>query len=310
MIEPALPYHIPALAKETIDLLAPQPNGIYVDATFGGGGHSRLIIGNLSAQGKLYAFDQDADAYKNRINDPRFHFVHGNFRYLRQFLHYYGVTAIDGIIADLGVSFHHFDTPQRGFSFRLEGPLDMRMNQQAKTTAADILNTYTEEQLANIFRLYGELSNAKNLARAILQRRQQQPFAYTGDLLKVAETNLRHYNDKKELSQLFQALRIEVNDELGALQDMLSAARTILKPQGRIAILTYHSLEDRMVKNFFRTGNIQGELQKDFYGNILTPFRLLTNKPITASEQEVNSNPRSRSAKLRVAEKKNEEPVF
>ncbi len=310
MIEPALPYHIPALAKETIDLLAPQPNGIYVDATFGGGGHSRLIIGNLSAQGKLYAFDQDADAYKNRINDPRFHFVHGNFRYLRQFLHYYGVTAIDGIIADLGVSFHHFDTPQRGFSFRLEGPLDMRMNQQAKTTAADILNTYTEEQLANIFRLYGELSNAKNLARAILQRRQQQPFAYTGDLLKVAETKPRHYNDKKELSQLFQALRIEVNDELGALQDMLSAARTILKPQGRIAILTYHSLEDRMVKNFFRTGNIQGELQKDFYGNILTPFRLLTNKPITASEQEVNSNPRSRSAKLRVAEKKNEEPVF
>ncbi len=310
MIEPALPYHIPALAKETIDLLAPQPDGIYVDATFGGGGHSRLIIGNLSAQGKLYAFDQDADAYKNRINDPRFHFVHGNFRYLRQFLHYYGVTAIDGIIADLGVSFHHFDTPQRGFSFRLEGPLDMRMNQQAKTTAADILNTYTEEQLANIFRLYGELSNAKNLARAILQRRQQQPFAYTRDLLKVAETTLRHYNDKKELSQLFQALRIEVNDELGALQDMLSAARTILKPQGRIAILTYHSLEDRMVKNFFRTGNIQGELQKDFYGNILTPFRLLTNKPITASEQEVNSNPRSRSAKLRVAEKKNEEPVF
>lgn len=310
MIEPALPYHIPALAKETIDLLALKPDGIYVDATFGGGGHSRLIIGNLSAQGKLYAFDQDADAYKNRINDPRFHFVHGNFRYLRQFLHYYGVTAIDGIIADLGVSFHHFDTPQRGFSFRLEGPLDMRMNQQAKTTAADVLNTYTEEQLANIFRLYGELSNAKNLARAILQRRQQQPFAYTGDLLKVAETTLRHYNDKKELSQLFQALRIEVNDELGALQDMLSAARTILKPQGRIAILTYHSLEDRMVKNFFRTGNIQGELQKDFYGNILTPFRLLTNKPITASEQEVNSNPRSRSAKLRVAEKKNEEPVF
>lgn len=310
MIEPALPYHIPALAKETIDLLAPQPDGIYVDATFGGGGHSRLIIGNLAAQGKLYAFDQDADAYKNRINDPRFHFVHANFRYLKQFLHYYGVTAIDGIIADLGVSFHHFDTPQRGFSFRLEGPLDMRMNQQAKTTAADILNTYTEEQLANIFRLYGELSNAKNLARAILQRRQQQPFAYTGDLLKVAETTLRHYNDKKELSQLFQALRIEVNDELGALQDMLSAARTILKPQGRIAILTYHSLEDRMVKNFFRRGNIQGELQKDFYGNILTPFQLLTNKPITASEQEVNSNPRSRSAKLRVAEKKNEEPVF
>lgn len=309
MIEPALPYHIPALAKETIDLLAIQPDGTYVDATFGGGGHARLIISNLSAKGQLYAFDQDADAYQNRINDPRFHFIHGNFRYLKQFLHYYGVTAINGIIADLGVSFHHFDTPERGFSFRLEGPLDMRMNRQAKTTAADILNTYTEEQLANIFRLYGELPSAMSLARAILQRRQQQPFTCTEDLLKVAEANLRPYAGKRELSQIFQALRIEVNDELGALQDMLLAAQTVLKPQGRIAILTYHSLEDRMVKNFFRAGNIQGDIQKDFYGNIRTPFRLLTNKPIIASLQEVNSNPRSRSAKLRVAEKKDEEPV-
>ncbi len=309
MIEPALPYHIPALAKETIELLAIQPDGIYVDATFGGGGHARLILNNLSATGQLYAFDQDADAFQNRINDPRFYFVYSNFRYLQQFLHYYGVTTVNGIIADLGVSFHHFDTPQRGFSFRLDGPLDMRMNRQATTTAADILNTYSEEQLTNIFRLYGELPNARNLARAILQQRQQQPFANTADLLKVAENKLRPYTDKKELSQIFQALRIEVNDELGALQDMLSAARTLLKPQGRIAILTYHSLEDRIVKNFFRSGNLQGEIQKDFYGNILTPFRLLTGKPVTASLQEVNSNPRSRSAKLRVAEKKYEEPV-
>ncbi len=309
MIEPALPYHIPALAKETIELLAIQPDGIYVDATFGGGGHARLILNDLSATGQLYAFDQDADAFQNRINDPRFHFVYSNFRYLQQFLHYYGVTTVNGIIADLGVSFHHFDTPQRGFSFRLDGPLDMRMNRQATTTAADILNTYSEEQLTNIFRLYGELPNARNLARAILQQRQQQPFANTADLLKVAENKLRPYTDKKELSQIFQALRIEVNDELGALQDMLSAARTLLKPQGRIAILTYHSLEDRIVKNFFRSGNLQGEIQKDFYGNILTPFRLLTGKPVTASLQEVYSNPRSRSAKLRVAEKKYEEPV-
>ena len=304
MSESVMPYHIPALAAETIEGLAIRPDGVYVDVTFGGGGHSRLIMQALGAEGRLFGFDQDEDAYANRLEDERFQFVHSNFRYIRQFLHYYGVTAIDGLVGDLGVSFHHFDSAERGFSFRLEGPLDMRMNQQGKTTAADIVNGYSEEQLECLFRLYGEVQGARGLAKAIVVSREKQPILHTEELAEVVGRCTRRDAEKKELAKVFQALRIEVNDEMGALRDMLESARELLRPGGRIAILTYHSLEDRMVKNFLRSGNIEGEITKDFYGNILTPFRLVNNKPIMASEEEVERNPRSRSAKLRIAEKK------
>lgn len=299
-----MPYHIPALAAETIEGLDIRPDGVYVDVTFGGGGHSRLIMKALGVEGRLFGFDQDEDAYANRLEDERFQFVHSNFRYIRQFLHYYGVTAIDGLVGDLGVSFHHFDSAERGFSFRLEGPLDMRMNQQGKTTAADIVNGYSEEQLERLFRLYGEVQGARGLAKAIVVSREKQPILHTEELAEVVGRCTRRDAEKKELAKVFQALRIEVNDEMGALRDMLESARELLRPGGRIAILTYHSLEDRMVKNFLRSGNIEGEITKDFYGNILTPFRLVNNKPIMASEEEVERNPRSRSAKLRIAEKK------
>ena len=304
MSESVMPYHIPALAAETIEGLDIRPDGVYVDVTFGGGGHSRLIMKALGAEGRLFGFDQDEDAYANRLKDERFRFVHSNFRYIRQFLHYYGVTAIDGLVGDLGVSFHHFDSAERGFSFRLEGPLDMRMNQQGKTTAADIVNGYSEEQLERLFRLYGEVQGARGLAKAIVVSREKQSILHTEELAEVVGRCTRRDAEKKELAKVFQALRIEVNDEMGALRDMLESARELLRPGGRIAILTYHSLEDRMVKNFLRSGNIEGEITKDFYGNILTPFRLVNNKPIMASEEEVERNPRSRSAKLRIAEKK------
>ncbi len=304
MSESVMPYHIPALAAETIEGLDIRPDGVYVDVTFGGGGHSRLIMKALGVEGRLFGFDQDEDAYANRLEDERFQFVHSNFRYIRQFLHYYGVTAIDGLVGDLGVSFHHFDSAERGFSFRLEGPLDMRMNQQGKTTAADIVNGYSEEQLERLFRLYGEVQGARGLAKAIVVSREKQPILHTEELAEVVGRCTRRDAEKKELAKVFQALRIEVNDEMGALRDMLESARELLRPGGRIAILTYHSLEDRMVKNFLRSGNIEGEITKDFYGNILTPFRLVNNKPIMASEEEVERNPRSRSAKLRIAEKK------
>lgn len=304
MTERGMTYHIPALAKETIEALNIQPDGTYIDVTFGGGGHSRLIMEQLSENGRLFGFDQDADAYGNRIQDKRFQFVHGNFRYVRQFLHYYGVTQIDGLVADLGVSFHHFDTADRGFSFRFDGPLDMRMNQSGGMTAADIVNHYEEKQLETIFRLYGELQNARNMAHAIVTSRAEKPILRTEELAQIAEKHCRRDTEKKELAKVFQALRIETNNEMGALHDMLNAAKTLLKPQGRIAILTYHSLEDRMVKNFFRSGNIEGIIEKDFYGNTLTPFRIVSNKPITASEEEVTNNPRARSAKLRIAEKR------
>ncbi len=306
MSELVMPYHIPALAAETIEGLCIRPDGMYVDVTFGGGGHSRLIMNELGVSGRLFGFDQDADAYANRLEDDRFQFVHSNFRYIKQFLHYYGVTAIDGLVGDLGVSFHHFDSAERGFSFRLEGPLDMRMNQQGKTMAADIVNGYSEEALERLFRLYGEVQGSRGLAKAIVLSRQKQPILHTEELAEVVGRCTRRDAEKKESAKVFQALRIEVNDEMGALRDMLESARDILRPGGRIAILTYHSLEDRMVKNFFRSGNIEGEIVKDFYGNILTPFRLVNNKPIVASEEEVERNPRSRSAKLRIAEKKDE----
>ncbi len=295
-------YHIPAMLNETIQALNIRPDGIYVDVTLGGGGHSREILKHLTS-GTLYSLDQDQEAINNQTNIPaNWKLIHTNFRYLTNFMDYLGITQIDGLLADLGVSFHHFDEAERGFSFRFNGPLDMRMNQQATQTAADIVNTYSEEDLTRVLALYGELKNAKPLARKIINAR---PIITTWDLLKALTGDTSLELDpfrKKELTCVFQALRIEVNDELGALRDMLLAARELLAPQGRIAILTYHSLEDRIVKNFLRSGNLDGTIEKDFYGNMLTPFRLIE-KGLTASDEEVERNPRARSAKLRVAEK-------
>ena len=293
-------YHIPAMLQETIEGLAIKPQGVYVDVTFGGGGHSRAMMECLQDGGHLFSFDQDADALQNAIEDERWTFVHSNFRYLRNWMDYYGVEQIDGLLADLGVSFHHFDCPERGFSFRFSAPLDMRMNQTAKRTAADIVNGYSEEELAKIFFLYGELKNGRGIAKNICKARSQKPIERTEDLVAASRIPAEM---SKELARLFQALRIEVNDEMGALRDMLVAARDLLKPGGRIAILTYHSLEDRLVKNFLRSGNLEGTIEKDFYGNNLSPFTLIE-KGREASAEEVERNPRARSAKLRVAEKK------
>ena len=316
-------YHIPAMLRETIQGLNIQPDGLYVDVTFGGGGHSRAILdpSNSPSMGeikKLYSFDQDLDALRNAEqsgmqNNEQWQFVHSNFRYLRNFMDYYGVAQIDGLLGDLGVSFHHFDCPERGFSFRFSAPLDMRMNQTGGKTAADILNTYTEEDLARVLYIYGEMNNSRQIAKKIIKARAQKAIERTEDLVDLAIGNGRWAigengeinipaGAKKDLAKLFQALRIEVNDEMGALREMLLAAKDLLKPGGRIAILTYHSLEDRIVKNFLRSGNLEGKIEKDFYGNILSPFKVLE-KGLTASEEEVERNPRARSAKLRVAEK-------
>ena len=293
-------YHIPAMLKETIEGLDIKPDGVYVDVTFGGGGHSRAIMKGLQDGGYLYSFDQDADALRNAIEDERWTFVHSNFRYLRNWMDYYGVEKIDGLLADLGVSFHHFDCPERGFSFRFSAPLDMRMNQTAKRTAADIVNSYSEEELARIFYLYGELNSGRAIAKNICRTRSQKAIERTEDLVAASRIPAER---SKELARLFQALRIEVNDELGALREMLVAARDLLQPGGRIAILTYHSLEDRLVKNCLRSGNLEGTIEKDFYGNNLSPFTLIE-KGREASPEEVERNPRARSAKLRVAEKR------
>lgn len=299
-----LAYHIPALLNETVEGLEILPDGVYADLTFGGGGHSRAILSHLSANGKLYGFDQDIDAYANRIDDKRFTFVYSNFRYLSNFMRYYGEEQIDGIVADLGVSFHHFDDEKRGFSFRFEeGELDMRMNRNSSLTARDILNTYTEERLADIFFLFGEMKNSRRVASEIVKARASRPFATTDDFLKVVSKFIKPTQEKKELAQLFQALRIEVNNEIDVLKSMLSQSLKVLKPGGRIAVLTYHSLEDRIVKNYFKTGNISGKVEKDFFGRIDTPFRLVNNKVIVPSDEEIERNPRSRSAKLRIAEK-------
>ena len=297
------------MLKETIEGLNIKPEGVYIDVTFGGGGHSRAILdklhemenGKLTIEncGHLYSFDQDIEALQNKIEDEQWTFVHSNFRYLRNWMDYYGVEHIDGLLADLGVSFHHFDCPERGFSFRFSAPLDMRMNQTAKRTAADIVNGYSEEELAKILYLYGEMKNGRGIARNICKARNQMAILRTEDLVAASRIPAEM---SKELARLFQALRIEVNDEMGALREMLVAARDLLKPGGRIAILTYHSLEDRLVKNFFRSGNLEGTIEKDFYGNILTPFEVIE-KGREASEEEVERNPRARSAKLRVAEK-------
>ena len=310
-------YHIPAMLNETIESLAVRPDGVYVDVTFGGGGHSRAILRAMDEgekteqEGRLFSFDQDADALRNAIDDGRWMFVHSNFRYLKNWMDYYGVEHIDGLLADLGVSFHHFDCPERGFSFRFSAPLDMRMNQTAKRTAADVVNGYSEEELTRILWLYGELKNGRQIARAICKARTEKPIERTEDLVEnltptfsIREGEIEvPPQKKKELAKLFQALRIEVNDELGALREMLLAAKDLLKPGGRIAVLTYHSLEDRLVKNFFRSGNLEGTIEKDFYGNILTPFEVIE-KGREASPEEVERNPRALSAKLRVAERR------
>ena len=356
-------YHIPAMLRETIQGLNIQPDGLYVDVTFGGGGHSRAILEAIKreakgkkAKGKLFSFDQDLDAYYNaersgfgnresgvesqetgignresgvekqetgignrESGNQQWQFVHSNFRYLRNFMDYYGVEQIDGLLADLGVSFHHFDCPERGFSFRFSAPLDMRMNQTGGKTAADILNTYSEEDLARVLYIYGEMKNSRQIAKKIVKAREKKAIERTEELVALVMGNRESgignqisgignreldipAGAKKELAKLFQALRIEVNDEMGALREMLLAAKDLLKPGGRIAILTYHSLEDRIVKNFLRSGNLDGTIEKDFYGNILSPFKVIE-KGLTASNEEVERNPRARSAKLRVAEK-------
>ena len=301
------PYHVPVLLKESVDGLAIQPDGIYVDVTFGGGGHSREILSRLGEKGHLYSFDQDADAEKNIVNDDRFTFVRSNFRYISQWMRYYGVEKIDGLLGDLGVSSHHFDDETRGFSFRFDAPLDMRMNRRAGMTAADIVNNYSEEQLADIFYLYGELKQARKLARAVVTARGEQPILTTGQLSDVTEKVIsgpRHTSaaSKKDQARVFQALRIEVNHEMDALRDMLNGATQLLKEGGRLSIITYHSLEDRIVKNVMKAGNAEGKVEQDFFGRIDTPYRLI-NKVTTPSDDEQQRNPRSRSAKLRIAEK-------
>jgi len=285
-----------------------NPDGTYVDVTFGGGGHSKAILERLSANGHLYAFDQDADAEQNIPADDRFTFVRSNFRYLRNWLRYYGAIPVDGILADLGVSSHHFDTMERGFSIREDGPLDMRMNQQATRTAAEIVNGYDAGQLAEIFDWYGELHNARAIANAIIRDRQANgEIRTTAQLHKAVSKQLNPAREKKDLAKVFQALRIEVNDELVVLKEMLSAAIEVLKPGGKLVVMSYHSLEDRLVKNFMRSGNAKGLIEKDFYGNPISVLRQLKGYPISPSEQEQEQNPRSRSAKLRVAEKTKEQ---
>lgn len=303
MEEKEIGYHIPVLLGQSVDGLAVSPEGIYVDATFGGGGHSREIMSRLGPGGRLYGFDQDADAEANGFDDPRFVFVRSNFRYLANFMKYYGVEAIDGLLADLGVSSHHFDDRGRGFSFRFDGALDMRMNTRAGRTAAEVVNTYSEEALADVFYLYGELRNARKLAAALVKARAKKPVAAIGDLLEIVRPFTGKEKEKKFLAQVFQALRIEVNDEMRALKSMLQQACGCLKPGGRLVVITYHSLEDRLVKNFLKTGNFEGKAEQDFFGNVRSPFRPVNSKVIVPAGEEIAANPRSRSAKLRIAEK-------
>ncbi len=295
-------YHIPALLPQTLDALDINPGGIYVDATLGGGGHSRAIVERLeTGKGHLYSFDQDEDAVKRAFSDPRFTVVYSNFRYLTNFMRYYGVDGVDGVLADLGVSFHHFDDSERGFSFRWEGPLDMRMNRKAKRTAAWVLENFTEAQLADMFYLYGELKTSRKLASAIVKARNEKPVTTVEQLLAIIKPFINPRQEKKELAQIFQSLRIEVNNEIDVLKSFLTQALAVLKPGGRLAVITYHSLEDRLVKNFMKTGNMSGKVEQDFYGRNLAPMKLLNSKPIVPDEDEINRNPRSRSAKLRVA---------
>lgn len=301
----AATYHVPVLLGESVDGLNIKPGGIYVDVTFGGGGHSREILSRLTDGAHLYSFDQDADAECN-IPDAgdSFTFVRSNFRYLKNWMRYYGVEHIDGLLADLGVSSHHFDDAERGFSFRFDAPLDMRMNKRAGRTAAEIVNTYDEERLADIFYVYGEMKNSRRIASALVKARQTAEIKTTKDFLAAVEPFFKREREKKDMARLFQALRIEVNHEMDALREMLLAASELLAPGGRLSVITYHSLEDRMVKNVMKSGNVEGKVQQDFFGRIETPFRLVNNKVILPSDQEQADNPRSRSAKLRIAEKK------
>ena len=296
-------YHIPALLTPCIEGLNVKSDGVYADVTFGAGGHSRAIVERLGENGRLYGFDQDKDAIANAIDDPKFTFVYSNFSYISNFMRYYGENGIDGIMADLGVSFHHFDECDRGFSVRFNGKLDMRMNQNAERDAQWIVANYSEEQLAQILFLYGELKSSRRIAAAIVKARQSKPITTTGELIDVITPYLNPRQEKKEAILVFQALRIEVNNEIEVLKSLLQQSLKVLKPGGRFVVLTYHSLEDRLVKNFFKTGNIEGKMEKDFFGRSTSPFKLINNKVIVASPEEVERNPRSRSAKLRIAEK-------
>lgn len=304
MTETAPTYHVPVLLNESIDGLAIKPGGTYVDVTFGGGGHSREILRRLGSDGRLFSFDQDADAEKNIVDDGCFTFVHSNFRWLANWMRYYDVEHIDGLLADLGVSSHHFDDAERGFSFRYDAPLDMRMNREGGKTAADIVNSDSQEQLADIFYLYGELRQSRQIAAAIVKARTQKPILTTQDFLQVVDPLFRREKEKKDMARLFQALRIEVNHEMAALSEMLTSATKLLAAGGRLSVITYHSLEDRMVKNVMKTGNVNGKAEEDpVYGRKPSPYRLVNNKVIVPSEEETERNPRSRSAKLRIAEK-------
>lgn len=297
-------YHTPVLLEESVNGMNIRPDGTYVDVTFGGGGHSKYILSKLGKNGRLLSFDQDEDAEKNIVNDKRFTFVRSNFRYLHNFLRYYQVEKVDAILADLGVSSHHFDDSERGFSFRFDGKLDMRMNKRAGMTAADIVNTYEEEKLASVFYLYGELKNSRKLASVIAKARNNQKIETIEDFLSVIKPLFGREREKKELAKVFQALRIEVNQEMEALKEMLYATIEALKPGGRLVVITYHSLEDRMVKNIMKSGNVEGKVEQDFFGNIQSPFALVNNRVIVPDDAELQRNPRSRSAKLRIAEKK------
>ncbi len=303
MIKTAETYHVSVLLKESVDGLDIRPDGVYVDVTFGGGGHSKEILGRLGTHGHLYGFDQDADAELNIVNDDRFTFVRSNFRYLKNWMRYYEVEGLDGLLADLGVSSHHFDDESRGFSFRFDAPLDMRMNKRAGMTAADVLNNYTEEQLSDVFYLYGELKNARKIASLLVKARQERPIQTTGQLMELTEKLFAREREKKEMTKLFQALRIEVNHEMDALMEMLLGACELLKPGGRLSVITYHSLEDRIVKNMMRAGNAEGKAEQDFFGQTKSPLHLINNRVIVPSDEELVANPRSRSAKLRIAEK-------
>ena len=319
MVKTAETYHVPVLLGQSVDGLNIQPGGIYIDVTFGGGGHSSEILSRLDDNAHLYSFDQDPDAEQNTmhsenakegsepkrfVDDNRFTFVRSNFRYLKNWMRYYGIEHIDGLLADLGVSSHHFDDETRGFSFRYDAPLDMRMNKRAGKTAADIVNNYEESALADIFYLYGELKNSRKIASTLVKARAEKPIATTQDFIKAVEPLFKREREKKDMAKLFQALRIEVNHEMDALKDMLKAATELLKPGGRLSVITYHSLEDRIVKNVMKTGNAEGKMKQDFFGKIETPFKLINNKVIIPDNDEQEKNPRSRSAKLRIAEKK------
>lgn len=301
-------YHVPVLLKESIDGLSVREGGTYVDVTFGGGGHSREILRRLGTSGRLFSFDQDADAEANIGADApaNFTFVRSNFRYLRNWMRYHGVEHIDGLLADLGVSSHHFDDEERGFSFRYNAPLDMRMNKRAGQTAADLLAEYSEEKLADVFYLYGEFRQSRRMAAAIIKKRQQEAIATTSQLAAIMEPLMARGREKKDMARVFQALRIEVNHEMDALREMLHAATALLAPGGRLSVITYHSLEDRMVKNIMRSGNAEGKVEKDFFGRVSTPYRLVNNKVTVPTAEEQEANPRSRSAKLRVAERREE----